>query len=256
MSNSLNPSADPYTYSGSMVFMGPITGVCFDFQFGRCQEPSHHEKPDGELQLHLCQACYQIRQLLVHHTCSGKHPGHGTERRVGAIGCPRQVSQPSPVSNQVASSPSPPKQVQQQQFPPQQIPQQIHPHQMQVVTNQRPCYSCDKPLDSCTCVKFSHEPDPMCPCESCARFVRCYQILLDNMREIGRTEDLDDFHSSHYEDDDDNSESGCECSYSTGGEECDDWDVASVNSSYASSVISTQPSYHKYSYPPYYNHHD
>ena len=62
---------------------------------------THHEKDDGEQQLHKCQPCFQIRHLLVHHSFGN--------RRIGAISCPHLMNscdQASPPVLQSASIPS------------------------------------------------------------------------------------------------------------------------------------------------------
>ena len=48
------------------------------FQFNRCKQIGDcHRGPDGELQLHICQPCYQIRGEIVEHrcSCSSNHSG-------------------------------------------------------------------------------------------------------------------------------------------------------------------------------------
>jgi len=107
MASSLNPSAPTYTYSGSMIFMGPSDGVCFNFQFGKCHQPSHHSTESGDLFLHICQACFQVRHHLVTHSCKGGHNGHSSTL-VGAIGCPNGMSQapPPPYQPQVPVPPT------------------------------------------------------------------------------------------------------------------------------------------------------
>ena len=167
-----------------MIFMAPITGVCFDFQFGKCDKLTHHEKEDGELQLHLCQPCYQIRQLLVHHSCSGRHPGHSGHghgqiagRRIGAVGCPAQMNQlplvqttTSPPNNNYTidtTSSSPSNNNTNTTF--------SSPSSSQTTGISTPsCQCCGVSVVSCFCVKYKHQPDAMCPCDSCTHFVRIY----------------------------------------------------------------------------------
>ena len=91
--HNLDPSAKPYQYRGTMIFMSPVSGVCFDFQYGRCSHGTHHEIQD-ELMLHICQPCFQIRQILVHHTCARRHQDHVGDRKLGAVAYPYQLSQP------------------------------------------------------------------------------------------------------------------------------------------------------------------
>ena len=196
-----------------MIFMSPISGVCSDFLYGRCQSPTHHEKPNGELALHICQPCYQIRQMLVHHTCSGSHPGHAAgERRVGAVGCPKQVGQTPQPSCHTTGCPPPQQQI--------------------VESVQSKCRHCSKDDDECTCVTYVHEPDARCPCSSCARFVRGYQISLDRLGEQKglEVEDWIDLYSYYYdlheEDEDDSCSSYSQSTHEE--EDSSEWETYSI----------------------------
>ena len=206
-----------------MIFMGPTKGVCFQFQFGNCSHSNHHEKSNGELLLHICQPCYQIRQNLVHHTCSGHHPGHsGDEKRLGAIGCPLQVSQQqSPGCSSSAPQPS------------SSGPNHPSSHEQNNIgqdESTRTVYVCKSCQYSgeCDCVTYRHTPDALCPCDDCARFVRIYH---NNLEKLCRKAEVDEFdlYSTYYdyhcsdEDSEDND--------STDG---DNWDSSSTIS-YATS---------------------
>ena len=154
---------------------------------------------DGEFQLHICQPCYQIRQNLVHHSCAGRHPGHGhgqsSGQHVGAVGCPLQLSQLPPV--QTTTSPSnnnisnnsnkssSPSTSQTMLLPPTNV-------------STPSCQCCGVSVVSCVCVKYKHEPDPMCTCDACARFVRVYHIKLDTLCRAAGIEELD-LYSAYYD---------------------------------------------------------
>ena len=178
--------------------MGPTPGVCHEFQFGKCAQSNHHEKPNGEFLLHICQPCYQIRQDLVHHTCAGRHPGHhGGERRVGAVGCPSQVS---PEAKHTSINVSTSNNVQTTNSTPVQCStpaQQPNPHR-QVGDQCAPCKSCGDRMASCRCVFYTHTPDALCTCDDCARFVRQYHFSLETLcRQAGVTEF--DLYSTYYD---------------------------------------------------------
>ena len=223
----LDPTASPFVYSGEMIFMGPTPGVCFEFQFGKCSQTSHHDKPNGDMQLHICQPCYQIRQLLVHHTCAGRHPGHhGGERRVGAFGCPDQISpQTQSPTTSCISTPS-------QEVPAASSFQCSSPSQQLTQFSQqqsRPlflCKSCGDITDGCTCESYRHTPDALCSCADCSSFVRQYSYNLEKLCRQAGVEVFDlysTFYDYHSEvSDDDESE---EDNYS------DNWDLASTISS-------------------------
>ena len=65
----LNPSASEFRQNGPTVIMGPIKSICFMFQFNKCQHGNSHHGEDGSLQLHVCQACYELKGSLNEHKC-------------------------------------------------------------------------------------------------------------------------------------------------------------------------------------------
>ena len=110
MTGNLNPGA-PAFYSQTMpvIFMPPVEGVCYLFQFGQCKKTDHHKSEDGLMALHICQARLQFRQNLVDHTCSGGHPNHPVscgQKRLGASACPFQLSGSSSTPSTSSSSSS------------------------------------------------------------------------------------------------------------------------------------------------------
>ena len=88
---SMNVSAPSFqSKSSSMVYMEPIGGICYAFQFGKCSEKDHH-RGEACLALHICQPCFLFRQNLVDHSCAGGHPNHPQicqQQKFGAIACP------------------------------------------------------------------------------------------------------------------------------------------------------------------------
>ena len=239
--------------------MPPVLGVCFDFQFGKCNHPTHHQKSDGELELHICQPCYQVRQMLVHHSCSGQHPCHGGgagERHVGALGCPAQVSHPPPAAAQVSSSlsttfSSPSSQTQHA------VRNDMLPYY---------CPTCGKTCASCSCVTYPHKPDALCTCESCRLFVNHYQITLDNLRRQSGQEELDlysyyyDYHSEDDSDTDSDVDTVVSCQDTDWQEyetNFDRWDDSSSVNSFSSisrqslSSYSSTPSFYQIPYGNY-----
>ena len=243
---SLDPSAPPFKYQGSMIFMGPAKGVCFDFQFGRCSQNTHHEKQDGEMQLHICQPCFEIRQLLVHHTCSGRHPGHGHvhgsgDQKLGAMGCPTQIGQlkqeptPSlPPSNNIVNNNN----------------NNNIPELRTTTSTPSPssfCQCCEHPSSSCSCVRFKHTPDALCSCPDCARFVRIYHNNLEKLCRLAGEPEFDlystyyDFHSED-RDDDDGTDSEISSSIDLNGSYGDWWNdsLSTVSESFVSSPAQFQ----------------
>ena len=54
--------------------MSPLKGICSDFQLGSCKNSDHHRTEDGEMRLHVCQPCFQSRDMFVDHCCDGINP--------------------------------------------------------------------------------------------------------------------------------------------------------------------------------------
>ena len=221
--------------------MGPTPGACFDFQFGKCNQPNHHETPNGEFLLHICQPCYQIRQLLVHHSCAGRHPGHhGGERRVGAVGCHSQLSQVSPQAQPPTTSVSTSSHIVQSTASPSvqnSIPTQQPNSQNQVGAPCAQCKSCGDRTDTCRCETYRHTPDPLCSCSDCSRFVRQYSYNLEKLCKLAGVPEFDlysTFYDYHSEDADEDENDNSDVNNYT-----DNWDSVSTISSTASSIASS-----------------
>ena len=135
----MNLTATSFTSSGNTLVIGPVSSICFNFQQGTCHHSSHHEKEDGEQQLHICQPCFQLRQILVHHS-SGN-------RRIGAISCPHLISSSSQTS------------VQAHQSSPVDVSQGNSPNQPNQTLIK--CSSCQNLQHSCSCIRYSHHPDAL-----------------------------------------------------------------------------------------------
>ena len=68
----LNPAAQEFRQTnGPTVIMGPLDAICFMFQFNKCSKHESHHAEDGSLQLHVCQACFIIKGVIVKHTFPG-----------------------------------------------------------------------------------------------------------------------------------------------------------------------------------------
>ena len=74
--------------NGPVVIIGPINSVCFLFQFDKCNKDGSHHTEDGSLRLHICQACYEMKGVLVEHTCHSSPGSHQATKVTGAIAFP------------------------------------------------------------------------------------------------------------------------------------------------------------------------
>ena len=83
----LDVTVNGSSHNGPVVIMGPINSVCFMFEFDKCSQNGSHHGKDGALQLYICQACYEMRGILVEHSCRGSH-GACSNWETGAIACP------------------------------------------------------------------------------------------------------------------------------------------------------------------------
>ena len=181
-----NSGASNFYPSGSMMIIGPVKSICFGFQQGTCNHGSHHEKDDGEHQLHVCQPCFQMRGTLVHHMSS-------SNKRIGAIACPF-VTNASPTISSAENGQSSPS-----ASPP------LLQQQGSIAKNQERCGLCDALHSICKCIKFKHHPEALCPCPDCAKFVRYYNFGLADLCRKSNIPDFDlyskyyDFHEDNYE---------------------------------------------------------
>ena len=105
----LNPGASTfYSKTATVVLMEPQPGICFDFQFGKCNKSDHHRE-DNSLALHICQLCVIHRQNFVDHSCSGGHTGHPDlcqNKKLGAVACPHQIQPTQIISHQETQRPN------------------------------------------------------------------------------------------------------------------------------------------------------
>ena len=148
--------------------MGPAPNICFLFQFGECKHEDSHRNEIGELQLHVCQPCVQLRNILVEHPPQLQHQ---RKKFYGAIACPHGVSGGS------------------QSLGANEAPVVINPP-VTITTEVPPtCRMCN--LSKCTCEKYRHPPSIKCYCNQCDYF---FSNLQDEIK------DCPSMNFDHYED--------------------------------------------------------
>ena len=186
--SSLNANAPAFhSKSTPLVLMEPILGVCFAFQFGKCNESDHHRGEDS-LALHICQPCLQLRQNLVDHSCSGGHPNHSmscNRKKLGALACPFHLETASLLadSNKNFKTTTPSSS-----------------------TENSLCRNCSQFEDH-----FRHLPAFECNCNMCTKFFWGLQTeLKDNGINIDINSEYEAFHySKSYPDEDHEYQESC-----------------------------------------------
>ena len=162
MPSTLNPSARCYSYTGPTVFMGPAPNICFLFQFSECKHQETHRNEIGELQLHICQPCLQLRNTVVEHSSMSSNG----KKYVGAISCPYSVSTSSLTSTNL------PENVSQPFIQPVTILPPVQPS-AEII-----CKMCNH--SKCTCEKYPHPPSIKCICNACDYFMSNLQDEIDD----------------------------------------------------------------------------
>ena len=184
----LNPEAQSFMYRGPQVFMAPVKNICFMFQFNQCKQIGDcHRGPDGELQLHICQPCYQIRGEIVEHRCSSNHPGScdSSHKPYGAIACPFSLT-PSSSPQQVSSC---------QQSP---VPLHVPHQQKQQQQSQQGLQICQRCQSrNCKCVYYKHKPTIKCDCIDCHNFLIDLQVEFDDCPSLDNCQFFDKYRSIH-----------------------------------------------------------
>ena len=172
----INASAPVFhSKTAPMVYMEPVNGVCFSFQFGKCTERDHHQG-ESSLALHVCQPCFLLRQNLVDHSCPGGHASHPQlcqQKKLGAVACPFSVDSSTALINKnipgVTSTFS---------------------NLSQTQSQDNLCKRCEKYKDH-----FNHLPAFECDCDMCRKFFWGLQTELnDNRINININSEYEHFH--------------------------------------------------------------
>ena len=134
----------------------------------------------GTFQFHVCQSCYQSKNLLVEHQCRKSHPGQYPDgnKAYGAIACPYSIT---PFNNSHNSNvqPSPPQM-------PNDFSQERNTQPLASAcvssslfnSSSQNCSHCKNV--NCKCVTYYHKPSFLCDCHQCHDFFQELQIEIND----------------------------------------------------------------------------